>query len=105
MTKHMMLKALSEFLAARGVETISLAEYKALGDKAPVKDFLLRRAFGTWTRVLSNMHKRFPAPVKPAPKAAPAPKPTLAPAPKAEAPKPAPKPATKPAPKPPAAKE
>ena len=88
MTKNMMLKALSEWLDSKGVETISLADYKACAD-APVKDMYLRRAFGTWTRVLSNMNKWYPVQVKkaaPAPKAAPKPTPKPAPAPKPKAP-------------------
>jgi hypothetical protein len=86
MTKDTMLKALSEWLAKEGLETISLVDYKAKPN-VPVKDMYLRRAFGTWTRVLDFMNKRHPVQVAPPP------------APKA-APKPAPKPAPKVAPKP-----
>jgi hypothetical protein len=63
MTKNMMVKALSDFIASKGMETISLPDYKALGSEVPVKDFLLRRAFGSWTRVLSVMNKRYPVQV------------------------------------------
>ena len=42
MTKNMMLKALSEYMQAKNVDTISLTDYKA-DQKAPVRDFLLRR--------------------------------------------------------------
>jgi hypothetical protein len=44
MTKDMMVKALSDFCASKGVETMSLPEYKSHGSDVPVKDFLLRRA-------------------------------------------------------------
>ena len=59
----MMVRALSEFLAQKGVETMTLPEYKELGSEVPVKDFLLRRAFGSWTRVLSVTNKRYPVQV------------------------------------------
>ena len=76
-----MAKALSEFFVKKGVETMDLPTYKEFGNDVPVKDYLLRRAFGSWTRVLSAMKKRHPVEVAPAP--APAPKP----APKKVAPK------------------
>jgi hypothetical protein len=60
MTKDMMVKALSEFVASKGVSTMSLPEYKAHGNEVPVKDYLLRRQWGSWTRVLSMMNKRYP---------------------------------------------
>ena len=45
-----MLKALSEYMQANNVDTVSLSDYKA-DPKAPVRDYLLRRKFGSWTRV------------------------------------------------------
>ena len=75
MTKNMMLKALSEFVASKGVESMTLAEYKAEGNDVPVRDYLLRRKFGSWNRVLAAAKARYPieapAPVAPAPVAAP----------------------------------
>ena len=77
MTKDMMIKALSDFHAEQGVEKMDLVEYKSHGNDVPVKDYLLRRAFGSWNRVLSAMNKRHPVQVavveekvveKPAPK-------------------------------------
>ena len=75
-----MIKALSDFMAEKGVEKMDLVEYKSHGNDVPVKDFLLRRAFGSWNRVLSAMKKRHPVQVavveevkevkKPAPKKA-----------------------------------
>lgn len=62
MTKDMMIKALSDFIASKGVETMTLAEYKGFGNDVPVKDYLLRRAFGSWNRVLSVVNKRHPVP-------------------------------------------
>jgi hypothetical protein len=59
MTKNMMLKALSEYMQAKNVDTISLPEYKA-DEKAPVRDYLLRRKYGSWNRVLSAAKYRFP---------------------------------------------
>lgn len=66
-----MLKALSDYMASKGVDTVSLAEYKA-DEKAPVRDYLLRRKFGSWNRVLAAAKFRFPIEVAPAP--APKPK-------------------------------
>ncbi len=76
MTKDKMIKALSDFMAEKGVEVMDLPEYKSHGNDVPVKDYLLRRAFGSWNRVLSAMKKRHPVQVaavekvvkKPAPK-------------------------------------
>ena len=75
MTKDKMAKALSEFLVKRKVDTISLLDYKRLGNDVPVKDYLLRRAFGSWTRVLSAMQKRYPIDLETLLAPAPAPKP------------------------------
>jgi hypothetical protein len=79
MTKDMMAKALSDFFAEEGVEKMDLTTYKSHGMKVPVKDYMLRRAFGSWSRVLSAMKKRHPVVV-----AVKAPTPTPAPAPKAK---------------------
>ena len=62
MTKHMMLKALSEYMQSKGVDTVSLSDYKA-DEKAPVRDYLLRRKFGSWNRVLAAAKFRFPVEV------------------------------------------
>ena len=67
-----MLKALSEYMQAKNVDTISLPEYKA-DEKAPVRDYLLRRKFGSWNRVLAAAKFRFPIEIA-APAPAPAPK-------------------------------
>ena len=84
MTKDMMAKALSEFFVKKGVETMDLPTYKEFGNDVPVKDYLLRRAFGSWNRVLSAMQHRHPIDLETLlAKPAPAPKP----APKKEAPK------------------
>lgn len=74
----MMAKALSEFFVKKGVETMDLLTYKEFGNDVPVKDYLLRRAFGSWTRVLSAMKKRHPVEVAPAPAPAPEPAPKAA---------------------------
>jgi len=60
MTKDMMVKALSNFIASKGVETMGLTEYKSHGSDVPVKDYMLRRSWGSWARVLSAMNKRYP---------------------------------------------
>jgi len=74
MTKDMMVKAVSDFMAKEG-GVMDLAEYKSHGNDVPVKDYLLRRAFGSWNRVLSVVSKRYPVSVAPVevakPKAAP----------------------------------
>ena len=43
MTKDMMIKALSEFMASKGVDSMTLVEYKGYGRDEPVKDYLLKR--------------------------------------------------------------
>ena len=71
-----MAKALSDWFVEEGVESMDLRTYKSHGNDVPVKDYLLRRAFGSWNRVLSAMKKRHPVQVaavekvvkKPAPK-------------------------------------
>lgn len=87
MTKDMMAKALSKFFVEHKTDKMDLSEYKSHGNSVPVKDYLLRRAFGSWNRVLSAMQKRYPIDLEtllaPAPTPAPAPKP----APKKVAPK------------------
>ena len=75
----MMAKALSDFLVEQGVETMDLPTYKSHGNDVPVKDYMLRRAFGSWSRVLSAMKKRHQVVV-----AVEAPTPAPAPAPKAK---------------------
>ena len=72
MTKDMMAKALSDFFVEKGVESMDLPTYKSHGTDVPVKDYMLRRAFGSWKRVISAMKKRHPVAVVEAP--APAPK-------------------------------
>ena len=67
-----MLRALSEYMQAKNVDTISLSDYKA-DPKAPVRDYLLRRKYGSWNRVLSAAKYRFPIEVA-ASAPAPAPK-------------------------------
>ena len=74
MTKDKMAKALSDFCKKHNVETMDLVTYKSHGNDVPVKDYLLRRAFGSWNRVLSAMKKRHPVVL-----AAPTPAPTPAP--------------------------
>ena len=74
MTKDKMAKALSDFCKKHKVETMDLITYKSHGNDVPVKDYLLRRAFGSWNRVLSAMKKRHPVVI-----AAPTPAPTPAP--------------------------
>jgi len=75
MTKDMMAKALSEFLVKHKTDKMDLSEYKAHGNSVPVKDYLLRRAFGSWSRVLSAMQKRYPIDLETLLAPAPAPKP------------------------------
>ena len=62
MTKDMMVKSLSEYFKKEG-GVMSLPTYKAKGNDVPVKDYLLRRAFGSWSRVLSVVSKRYPVEV------------------------------------------
>ena len=76
----MMAKAVSEYFSKKG-GPMDLATYKADGSNVPVKDYLLRRNFGSWNRVLSVVEKRYPVTVK-----VPTPAPTPAPKAKAKAP-------------------
>ena len=62
MTKNMMIKAVSDFFTEKG-GVMDLAEYKSHGSDVPVKDYLLRRAFGSWNRVLSVVKNRYPVDV------------------------------------------
>jgi len=62
MTKDMMVKAVSEFFVEKG-GVMDLATYKSYGSDVPVKDFMLRRYFGSWNRVLSVVDKRYPVSV------------------------------------------
>jgi hypothetical protein len=66
MTKDMMAKAVSEYFSKEG-GSMDLATYKSKGNAVPVKDFMLRRAFGSWNRVLSVVEHRYPVAVAPAP--------------------------------------
>ena len=84
MTKDMMAKALSDFFSEEGVEKMDLPTYKSHGNDVPVKDYILRRNFGSWNRVLSAMKKRHPVAVVEAPAPAPAPAPKAPKAKKAE---------------------
>ena len=74
MTKNMMIKAVSDFFAEKGVESMDLVEYKSYGSDVPVKDYLLKRYFGSWNRVVAAALHRFPVEVE----VAPAPKPKAA---------------------------
>ena len=59
MTKNMMLKALSDYMASKGVDTVSLADYKA-DDKAPVEDYLLEESLVHGIELLRAAKYRFP---------------------------------------------
>lgn len=85
MTKDMMSKAYSDFCKEKGVEQMNLVEYKSHGNDVPVKDYLLRRAFGSWHRVNSATTKRHPVEIVATP--APTPAPAKKEAPKKAAPK------------------
>ena len=61
----MMIKALSDFIASKGVETMDLKTYKSFGSEVPVKDYLLKRYWGSWNRVLGVVKKRYPISVAP----------------------------------------
>ena len=80
----MMAKALSDWFVEQGGESMDLSTYKSHGSDVPVKDYLLRRAFGSWNRVLSAMKKRHPVEVVEAPAPVPAPAPKAPKAKKAE---------------------
>ena len=77
MTKDMMVKTLSEYFTKKG-GVMDLVEYKSQGNDVPIKDYIVRKSFGSWNRVLSVVSKRYPVSVAPVevakPKAAPKPK-------------------------------
>ena len=75
----MMVKSLSEYFKKEG-GVMGLPAYKAKGNDVPVKDYLLRRAFGSWSRVLSVVSKRYPVDVVPTPEVKEAPVEKKAPA-------------------------
>ena len=74
-----MVKSLSEYFKKEG-GVMGLPAYKAKGNDVPVKDYLLRRAFGSWSRVLSVVSKRYPVDVVPTPEVKEAPVEKKAPA-------------------------
>lgn len=74
MTKDMMIKAVSEFFAKHGVESMELATYKSHGNDVPVKDYLLKRNFGSWNRILNVVKVRYPVSIEVVEKSTPAPK-------------------------------
>lgn len=57
-----MIKAVSDFFTEKG-GVMDLATYKSYGSDAPVKDYMLRRHFGSWNRVLSVVKNRYPVEV------------------------------------------
>ncbi len=57
-----MIKAVSDFFTENG-GVMDLATYKSYGSDAPVKDYMLRRHFGSWNRVLSVVKNRYPVEV------------------------------------------
>jgi len=79
----MMVKSLSEYFKKEG-GIMDLPAYKAKGADVPVKDYLLRRAFGSWSRVLSVVSKRYPVDVIVTPEVKKAPAEKKAPAKKVE---------------------
>ena len=72
MTKDKMAKALSDFCKENKVETMDLVTYKSFGNDVPVKDYILRRKIGSWSRLLSYVELRHPESLpEPVKKAAP----------------------------------
>jgi len=59
MTKDMMVKALSEYFKKEG-EVMGLPAYKAKGKDVPVKDYIIRKHFGSWNRFVAVIGKRYP---------------------------------------------
>jgi|SaaInlStandDraft_7_1057024.scaffolds.fasta_scaffold242608_2 hypothetical protein len=55
MTRRRSMIILAEFFKKQG-KMLTLDEYRKLGDKTPIKDFIVRRYFGTWARALSAVH-------------------------------------------------
>jgi hypothetical protein len=59
MTKDMIAKSVSEYFVKEG-GILNIVEYKAKGKDVPVKDYIIRKHFGSWNRFVSVINKRYP---------------------------------------------
>jgi len=59
MTKDMIAKAVSEYFVKEG-GILNLVEYKEKGKDVPVKDYIIRKHFGSWNRFVAVINKRYP---------------------------------------------
>ena len=64
MSKDMMVKTLSEYFTKKG-GVMDLVEYKSQGNDVPIKDYIIRKSFGSWNRVIAVMNKRYPVSIAP----------------------------------------
>ena len=56
----MIVKSVSEYFVKEG-GILSVVEYKGKGKDVPVKDYIIRKHFGSWNRFISILNKRYPA--------------------------------------------
>jgi len=59
MTKDMIAKAVSEYFVKEG-GILNIVEYKGKGKDVPVKDYIIRKHFGSWNRFVAVISKRYP---------------------------------------------
>jgi hypothetical protein len=59
MTKDMIAKAVSEYFVKEG-GILNIVEYKGKGKDVPVKDYIIRKHFGSWNRFVAVIGKRYP---------------------------------------------
>ena len=55
----MIAKAVSEYFVKEG-GILNIVEYKEKGKDVPVKDYIIRKHFGSWNRFVAVIGKRYP---------------------------------------------
>ena len=55
----MIAKAVSEYFVKEG-GILNIVEYKGKGKDVPVKDYIIRKHFGSWNRLVAIIGKRYP---------------------------------------------
>lgn len=55
----MIAKAVSEYFVKEG-GILNIVEYKGKGKDVPVKDYIIRKHFGSWNRFVAVIGKRYP---------------------------------------------
>ena len=55
----MIAKSVSEYFIKEG-GILNIVEYKSKGKDVPVKDYIIRKHFGSWNRFIAVLSKRYP---------------------------------------------